>query len=115
MTCSILRRLVASAAGTGTFVLPAAAIAQAGPDGRYYHMMGGGGWGHWIIGPVMMLLFLALAVALAVVLVRWLGGDGRPPADTHEPGSARAILERRFARGEIDEEEFQRRKRVLEI
>ncbi|MEY8829753.1 SHOCT domain-containing protein [Sedimentitalea sp. XS_ASV28] len=84
------------------------------PDYWYGHpMMGwGGGWGGMIFGPFFMIIVLALVIALAVVLVRWIGEPrsgagptgGRPPID---------ILKERFARGEIDKEEFEERRRVL--
>ena len=45
----------------------------------YYgrHMMCGEGWYGWIFGPVMMILFLAIAVTVVVLIVRWLGGSSR--------------------------------------
>ena len=53
------------------------------------------------------------SIVLIVLAVRWLGGlpheSRRPP----ERSSARAILEERFARGEIDKEEFEERQRLL--
>ena len=42
----------------------------------YNQMMHGDGWsfgwGGMIFGPLMMILFLALTIALIVVLVRWI-------------------------------------------
>lgn len=74
----------------------------------YGHMMWGGGYG--LFGGFMMLVFWGVVIALIVVAVRWFsenrGGTGRRDAmDT---------LRDRFAAGEIDEEEFKRRKRALE-
>ncbi|MDZ7749968.1 MAG: SHOCT domain-containing protein [Halofilum sp. (in: g-proteobacteria)] len=76
-------------------------------------MMGGSGW---FMGPIMMLLFLALVVGVVVLAVRWSGGVGGDIAGSPRQGGsrARAILEERFARGEIDEEEFRKRKQALE-
>jgi len=92
------------------------AIAQAQqPDGQYYgpHMWHGG-WGGWFFGPVMMILFIAVAVAVIVLLVRWLGGPGHGGVHHGPPGKTPVdILRERFARGEIDKEEFEERKRVL--
>jgi len=67
-----------------------------------------GPWGWWMgLGSV---LFLALIVIGIVLLVRRpTGGDPRG-----EEGMAQQILDERFARGEIDEEEYERRRRVLE-
>lgn len=96
--------------------LAAASTAPAWADGRaegYYgpHMWGGG-W-HFVFGPLMMILFVAVIVVAVVFVVRWLGGSADPAAST--PGkSALDILRERFARGEIDAEEFAERRRHLE-
>lgn len=74
---------------------------------------GHGGWslGHMAIGGFMMILFLAAIIVLVVLAVRWLGGSHAQPA----PGRKAAldILEERFARGEIDKDEFEERRRLL--
>jgi putative membrane protein len=62
-----------------------------------------------------MILVLALVIAVAVLLVRWLGGSSQAGAP-HQPspaGTPLDILKERFARGEIDKEEFEERRRVL--
>jgi putative membrane protein len=64
-----------------------------------------------IFGPLFMILVLAVVIAIAVLLVRWLGGAGphqMPPGRTPLD-----ILKERFARGEIDKAEFEERRRVL--
>jgi putative membrane protein len=90
------------------------AFAQSGP-GAWNHpgMMWSGGW---FMGPLMMLLFLVIVIAAVVLAVRWLGGSGGDlgPGSRRPSASARHILEERFARGEIDEEEFRKRKQALE-
>lgn len=68
-----------------------------------------GGWG----GGLEMLLFLGLIVLAIVLLARWFGG-GASRRDTVQGGrSALQILEERYARGEIDREEFERKRRDL--
>lgn len=72
------------------------------------------GWGHMIFGSLMMILFWGGMILLVVLVVRWLGvgsagGSGAAPPYR----SARDILEERFARGEIDKDEFEERKRLL--
>ncbi len=89
---------------------PASAMADPGDawaDG-YGHMMGG--WGYGLFGPLMMLVYWGVIIALIVVVVRWLS-DNRGQAGRKD---AMDILRERFAAGEIDEEEFNRRKRALE-
>jgi putative membrane protein len=76
-------------------------------------MMWGYGWGWWVFGALMMLVFWGGLAALVAFLVR---GSGRPRDEWRDP-SARdpvAILEERFARGEISKEELEERKRVLQ-
>ena len=103
-------------------VLPAAAsFAQSSGYGGYGHggFMHGGGWGDgwhgWFLGPLMMLIFLAIATAVVVLIVRWLGGAGRTPhRGAPTSNTALDILKERFARGEIDANEFEERRKLLE-
>jgi putative membrane protein len=101
---------------TATATLSAAGLtpALAEESQRYYygpHMWDGGWW--MFLGPLWMIAFLGVLIGVAVLLVRWLagpsGGAGGPAA-TKTPLD---ILRERFARGEIDKEEFEERKRVL--
>jgi putative membrane protein len=52
-----------------------------------------------------MLLFWIVIIVLAVLLVRGLFQTSRP-GETNTPLSARQILEQRYARGEINQEQF---------
>jgi len=73
------------------------------------------GWG-WFAMSVGMLLFWALIIALGVLLYRALarpGGGGAPTGSRPMGPAAEHVLAERFARGEIDEEEFRRRLAVL--
>ncbi|MGK2853596.1 MAG: SHOCT domain-containing protein [Microbacteriaceae bacterium] len=68
------------------------------------------GMGAWIIMAVFGLLFWAAVITAIVLLVRRTGtGHGVAPAH-HD---AERILNERFARGEIDEEEFSARRSAL--
>jgi putative membrane protein len=77
-------------------------------------MMWGWGWYGMLFGPLLMIPVLAAVIAVAVLLVRWLGGPwpwpGRAPPLGRTPLD---ILKERFARGEIDKDEFEERRRVL--
>lgn len=69
-----------------------------------------------IFGPLFMILFLAVLIAAVVVLVRWLGGPWPGAVTSHHSLPGRTpldILKERFARGEIDKDEFEERRRVL--
>ena len=92
---------------------PARALAQQGQGPLYgQHMWDG--WHGWFFGPVMMIVFIAAAVVVVVLLVRWLGLQGYGGAPHSPPGKTPLdILKERFARGEIDKEEFEERRRVL--
>jgi putative membrane protein len=68
--------------------------------------MGGMGW-MWL----WWLLVLGGVVALVVGLVRAGRSGNGPPA---RPPSARQILDERFARGDIDEEDYRRRRREID-
>ena len=83
--------------------------------GDYPHMWGGGwGWGGMILGPLIMILFVAGTIAVVVSLVRWIGGGSAGSVPPPQAGkSALDILKERFARGEIDKDEFEERKRLL--
>ncbi len=70
----------------------------------------GMGWG-WF-GPILMIVFWVLVIAGIVYIVKVLaGGRSLPSAQGETPLD---ILKKRYARGEIDAEEFARRKRDLE-
>lgn len=86
---------------------PLPAIAQQGYGPWHMHDWGFG-WGGMWLGPIIMLAVLALLVAGIISLVRWMGGD-RGPSDQANR-SARDILDERYARGEIDREEYLRRR-----
>ncbi len=82
-----------------------------------YGMHEGNGAG-WFFMMLLLLVLVGLAVALLVVTLR---ASGRPTgtatglpsdADASDPEAER-ILRRRFAAGEIDEDEFRRRQAAL--
>ncbi len=77
---------------------------------------GDGAWYAMIFGPLFMILFLAVVIAAVVLLFRWLGGPwpGTMPPHPVQPGRTPLdVLKERFARGEIDKNEFEERRRIL--
>ena len=100
-----------------TIAIPFAFVVSAGSaladpadnwrDG-FGHMMGGGGFG--MFGGLMMLLFWGAIIALIVFAVRGFSAGSRPGGKSN----AEDILRERYARGEIDEEEYERRKAKLD-
>ena len=72
----------------------------------------GMGWGGWFLMSVVTVAFWALVVFGIVALFRGTRDSGsRPPR--RDEASAQHILDERFARGEIDAEEYHRRQQVL--
>lgn len=90
-------------------------VAQQGQGTMYGPHMWNGGWYGWLFGPIMMIVFVAVTVVVVVLLLRWLGGGGHGGVP-HGPASKTPldILKERFARGEIDKEEFEERRKLLE-
>lgn len=70
--------------------------------------MWGGGYG--LMGGFMMLVFWGAVIALIVFLALRFRGDTVRPSDP----DAREMLRRRYANGEIDDEEFRRLKATLD-
>lgn len=69
------------------------------------------GWGMGF-GGIGMILFWVLIIAAVIVLVKWLAG-GPPRWDSSREKTALDVLKERYARGEINREEFEQKKRDL--
>jgi len=67
--------------------------------------MSGWGWAGWLMPSLTMLIFFGGLAALIILLVR-------RPAD-RSPDTADRILAERFARGDIDDDEYQQRRQAL--
>lgn len=83
--------------------------------GDYDRMHDGYGFG-WFAMLLLLLVLVGLAVTLLVVLLRNPGRAGAADSPTGSPAGASEaalILRRRFAAGEIDEDEFRRRLAAL--
>lgn len=96
--------------------IPTVALAEQGTGSPSRYMMWDGGWhGMFFFGPLMMIVFLAIAVTVVVLIIRWLGGWGHGSSSSAKSGDDPLdILKKRFAHGEIDKEEYEERRRVLE-
>ena len=72
-------------------------------------MMGGFGW-MWLM-PVFWIVFLGLIIWAIVALVRNLSES--KGSDSSKADSALEMLKKRYARGEIDKEEYEAKKKDL--
>lgn len=78
-------------------------------------MMGwynGMGWGGWIVMSLVMLAFWALVVFAVVAVFRGVGRSSGPVEPTTRSDPLETLQER-FARGEIDADEYEARAKVL--
>jgi len=77
-------------------------------------MMGwGDGYGWMGLGWVFMVLFWVLVVLGIVALLRWLGLGGTGGRETARK-TPLELLQERYARGEIEREEYEQKRRDLE-
>ncbi|NWF92484.1 MAG: SHOCT domain-containing protein [Syntrophaceae bacterium] len=67
-------------------------------------------WNWWGMGWIFMIVFWGLVVLGLIFLIRWLVGITKT---TRVEESALEILKKRYARGEIDKEEFEQKKKDL--
>lgn len=70
------------------------------------------GWDDWFLGSAVTVVFWVLIIAGIVLVVRYLvaRSDANPVVRSK---TAEALLAERYARGEIDDEEYRRRLTVL--
>ncbi len=89
----------------GAIVL--SSVLFASPPARALHPEAA--WVYFVLGPLMWIAFFGVVIVLVVLAIRRFGGGTFMP-----PGKMPLnILQERFARGEIDTEEFEERRRVL--
>ncbi|SDM28194.1 putative membrane protein [Lentzea albidocapillata subsp. violacea] len=77
----------------------------------FWYGNGMSGWGY-VLMTVSMVLFWALVIGGVVAVVRYLGRETRS-SFTSPQHTPEQILAERFARGDVDEEEYRRRLAAL--
>jgi len=97
---------------------PAVARGQWGRPYGGWHMGPGmmDGWGMGWLGMIFNLVFWILILVGLVFLIRWLMQAGRDRSDRSQGGRdtrALDILKERYARGEIDKQQFESMKKDL--
>lgn len=110
------RRAVATLLGWAVALLlvglefAGAAVAHTGDSGVHHHdgWMGMDGWLGAGFGFLWMVVFLGIVVGFVYLLAT------RTGSETDKTDDALDALRRRYARGDIDEDEFETRRRKLE-
>lgn len=78
-------------------------------------MMGWGGYGTGWFGAIFMAVFWVAVIVGVILLIRWLVlSSGAPGRGGAAGDSALEILKKRYARGEINKEEFEAKRKDLE-
>lgn len=107
---------VPSAGDHATSILESQLAGGVGPEGMFAMMWGyGWGWGHWLGMGVSMVVFWGLVIVAIVALVRYVGRvrDGSRPTQARGQARPEELLAQRYARGEIDDDEYTRRRELL--
>ncbi len=87
---------------------------EAQPRETYWRHGWGGGWEHAVSGPLMMLFFWGGLILIIFLAVRWIGPNAGHPKPSSAPiDNPLETLKQRFARGEIDQQEFDERRNAL--
>jgi len=73
--------------------------------------------GGWLFMVLVMVFLLALLAAVVFLLLRTPNRDGQGAQQRHEPSpsTAEQLLAERFARGELEEDEYRHRRDVLRL
>ena len=79
--------------------------------GQGYGMMGGFGWG-WFM-PIFMILFWVLVIWGVAALVRRTALPTSSESGSGHVDSPMEVLKKRYARGEINKDEYEEKKRDL--
>ena len=79
------------------------------------HPMGwaNSGWLWWMPMGLMMLLFWGLIIVVLILLVRWLWTQSHPHTAAALGETPLDVLKKRYARGEITKEDFDRIKQDI--
>ena len=76
---------------------------------------GGGGWGAWVFMAIMMVMLFAVVAAVLYALLspRIRAGDAATSPGAAGADDALRLLDERFARGDIEAEDYTKRRDLL--
>ncbi len=102
-------------AGLAAAWIPTSALAHGAENGggSWSHNWAGGA-GHMAFGSLAMILFWGGLILLIVLAVRWFGGASGNADRPDARNTALDTLQRRFAQGEMEREDFEERKQLLQ-
>lgn len=89
-------------------ILPMGVLAHSDDEVFDSHMFGSGMWGGWMF----MIIFWIIGLTFFILLIRWIVNQGK--RDGQRDTTPLDVLKERYARGEIDDEEFEEKKRKLQ-
>ncbi len=96
------------------FIFPLIFGLISGGHGGGWGMMGPGmmnGFSWWWFMPIFPILFFGLIIWAVVAMIRGVSQPGS--SDSSKAESALEVLKKRYARGEIDKEEYEEKKKDL--
>ncbi|MCH9728549.1 MAG: SHOCT domain-containing protein [Actinomycetia bacterium] len=75
----------------------------------------GWGWGGWVLMSVVIILFVVTVATALVLVIRYVSTPQQVPGHpaANMPDRSERLLAERFARSEIDEDQYRRRIAVL--
>ena len=111
----MLKRISQTAAtSTSAIALLLTTTQRSYADGSgFLHHGWGGGWGGMMFGSSMMVIGTALTIVLIVLAIRGVGVRSGSTENETSAHSAHDVLSERFARGDIDKDEYEARKQLL--
>ncbi len=90
-------------------------VLQWGGYDRYGGGMGPGMMGYgagWVMGIINIIFWVAVIIGV-IYLIKWLSASSKQGSKETKENTALDILKERYAKGEINREEFEEKKKVL--